>query len=184
MESVDDKAGRQPAFRQRGADDPRLARTHRRHRIEQMRHAGRAILDGLQDNGGCRFAVTDRNPRARRGQGANKACRNTFWRERDQGAAGTCQIAQALQVAWAGACDPIGPMNSRPPRTDEGAFQMQAEDVPRMKALLSAALGDWITRSSTPPPPATASLSITQRVGLSRAALRLREHYHRRRGTP
>jgi hypothetical protein len=69
-----------------------------------------------------------------------------------------------------------------------GTFWMPAEDVPRMKALLSAALGDWIPRSgSTGPPPSpapeAASPSITQRLGRSRAALRLRDLYHRR-GTP
>jgi hypothetical protein len=67
-----------------------------------------------------------------------------------------------------------------------GTFRMPVEDVPRMKALLSAALGDWLTQSGTPPPPPREpdSLSVTQRVGRSRAALRLRELYHRRRGTP
>jgi hypothetical protein len=66
-----------------------------------------------------------------------------------------------------------------------GTFRMPVEDVPRMKALLSAALGDWLTQSGTPPPPPREpdSLSVTQRVGRSRAALRLRELYHRRRGT-
>jgi hypothetical protein len=68
-----------------------------------------------------------------------------------------------------------------------GTFRMPVEDVPRLKALLSAALGDWITQSSTPPSPPpreAASPSITQRLGRSRAALRLRELYDRRRGTP
>jgi hypothetical protein len=68
-----------------------------------------------------------------------------------------------------------------------GTFQMPAQDLPRMKALLSAALSDWITQASSTPeqaPREAASLSITQRLRRSRAALRLRELQHRRRRTP
>ena len=64
MDSVDDEPGGQPAVRQRGADDSRLSRTHRRHCIEQVSHAGHAIVGGLRDNDSARLAVTDRNPHA------------------------------------------------------------------------------------------------------------------------
>jgi hypothetical protein len=67
-----------------------------------------------------------------------------------------------------------------------GTFRMPVQDVPRLNALLTAALGDWVMQVSSTPqqaPREAASLSITQRLGLSRAALRLRELQHRRRGT-
>jgi hypothetical protein len=59
-----------------------------------------------------------------------------------------------------------------------GTFRMPIQDVPRLSALLTAALGDWITQVSGTPQPASReaiSLSITQRLRLSRAALRLRQ---------
>jgi hypothetical protein len=66
-----------------------------------------------------------------------------------------------------------------------GTFRMRVQDVPRLSALPTAALGDWVAQVSTPQPaPREAtSLSIAQRLRLSRAALRLRERQHRRRGT-
>jgi hypothetical protein len=65
-----------------------------------------------------------------------------------------------------------------------GTFRMPVQDVPRLSGLLTAALGDWITQASGPPQPASreaASLPITRRLRLSRAALRLRQLQHRRR---
>ena len=41
-------------------------------------------------------ACADRNAHTRRGQGANKPCRNTFWRKRDHRLAGTRKFAQLL----------------------------------------------------------------------------------------
>ena len=73
MDSVDDETGRQPVLRQRRADDPRCARTQRRHGIEQMGDAGRAIRDGLHDDGGGRLAVADRNSHTRRGQASGQS---------------------------------------------------------------------------------------------------------------
>jgi hypothetical protein len=67
-----------------------------------------------------------------------------------------------------------------------GTFRMPVQDVPRLNALLTAALGEWVTQVSSTPQPAAGeatSLSIAQRLRLSRAALRLRELQHRRRGT-
>jgi hypothetical protein len=67
-----------------------------------------------------------------------------------------------------------------------GTVRMPVQDVPRLSALLTAALGDWVTQVSSTPQPAprqAISLSITQRLRLSRAALRLRQLQHRRRGT-
>ena len=65
-----------------------------------------------------------------------------------------------------------------------GSFRMPIQDVPRLSALLTAALGDWIIQVSGTPQPApreAISLSITQRLRLSRAALRLRQRQHQRR---
>jgi hypothetical protein len=63
-----------------------------------------------------------------------------------------------------------------------GTFRMPVQDVPRLSALLTAALGDWITRVSGTPQPApreAVGLSVTQRLRLSRAALRLRQRRRR-----
>ena len=84
MDPIDNETGRQPLIRQRRADDPRLTRAQRRHGIEQMGHAGRAIRDGLHDNGGGRLAVPDRNPHAGGRKRPDKARRNAFRRQRDQ----------------------------------------------------------------------------------------------------
>jgi hypothetical protein len=65
-----------------------------------------------------------------------------------------------------------------------GTFRMSVQDVPRLSALLTAALGDWITQVSSTPqqtPREATGLSITQRLRLSRAALRLRRLRHRRK---
>ena len=65
-----------------------------------------------------------------------------------------------------------------------GTFRMPVQDVPRLSGLLTAALGDWITQASGTPQPApgeATGLSITQRLRLSRAALRLRQLQHRRK---
>ena len=84
MDPVDDETGRQPALRQRRANDPRGTCTQRRHCIEQVGDAGCAIRDGLHDNGSGRLAMPDRNPHTRGGQGPDKARRNAFGRQRDQ----------------------------------------------------------------------------------------------------
>jgi hypothetical protein len=65
-----------------------------------------------------------------------------------------------------------------------GTFRMPVQDVPRLSALLTAALRDWVTQASGSPlqaPREATSLSITQRLRLSRAALRLRQLQRRRR---
>jgi hypothetical protein len=67
-----------------------------------------------------------------------------------------------------------------------GTFRMPVQDVPRLSALLTAALGDWITQVSGTPQPTpreaeAASLSITQRLRLSRPVLRLRRQQRQRR---
>jgi hypothetical protein len=38
------------------------------------------------------------------------------------------EFAQFLKVTRVRLFDPVGPMDTRTPRTDEGAFEMQAED--------------------------------------------------------
>jgi hypothetical protein len=60
-----------------------------------------------------------------------------------------------------------------------GTFHLPVGDVARLKGLLSAALGDRLTQASTPLPasPVAGSLSIPQRLRLSRAALRLRHRF-------
>jgi hypothetical protein len=63
-----------------------------------------------------------------------------------------------------------------------GTFRMPVQDVPRLSALLTAVLGDWVSQARASPqqPPREASrLSITQRLRLSRAALRLRQRRRR-----
>jgi hypothetical protein len=60
-----------------------------------------------------------------------------------------------------------------------GTFRMPVGDVARLKGLLSAALVDRLTQASTPQPAprAAESLSIAQRLRLSRPALRLRHRF-------
>ena len=65
-----------------------------------------------------------------------------------------------------------------------GTFRMPVQDVPRLSALLTAALGDWITQvsgTSQPAPREGPGLSITQRLRLSRPVLRLRRRQRQRR---
>jgi hypothetical protein len=77
-----------------------------------------------------------------------------------------------------------------------GTFRMPVQDVPRLSSLLAAALGDWVDQSGGAVPPAWAdpaagagpvagaggvSLSVQQRLRLSRPVLRLRGLQHRRR---
>jgi hypothetical protein len=58
-----------------------------------------------------------------------------------------------------------------------GTFRMPIQDAARLGGLLTAALGDWVTQASIPQPAprAAGSLSIMQRLRLSRGALRLRQ---------
>lgn len=89
-----------------------------------------------------------------------------------------------------------------------GTFRMSVQDVPRLSGLLAAALGDWVDQtgpvpgtSSTPGTggaPGTGgtggspsgmggdeySLSVQQRLRLSRPVLKLRGLQHRRRRPP
>jgi hypothetical protein len=60
-----------------------------------------------------------------------------------------------------------------------GTFQMPVGDVARLKGLLSAGLGDRLAQASTPQPAdrAPGSVSIAQRLRLSRTALRLRHRF-------
>jgi hypothetical protein len=62
-----------------------------------------------------------------------------------------------------------------------GTFQMPVGDVARLSGLLTAALGDRVIQASTPQPAprAAGSLSLAQRLRLSRAALRLRRRFKR-----
>jgi hypothetical protein len=84
-----------------------------------------------------------------------------------------------------------------------GTFRMPVQDIPRLSGLLAAALGDWVDQ--TGPLPATSgpgtggpravglgtsgqgaaggdqSLSVQQRLRLSRPVLKLRGLQHRRR---
>jgi hypothetical protein len=65
-----------------------------------------------------------------------------------------------------------------------GTFRMPVQDVPRLSALLTAALGDWIAPAHGSPrqaPREATSLSIPQRLRLSRAVLRLRQRQRQRR---
>jgi hypothetical protein len=65
-----------------------------------------------------------------------------------------------------------------------GTFRMPVQDVPRLSALLTAALGDWVIQAGGTPqqaPHEATGLSIARRLRLSRAALRLRQLQHRRR---
>ena len=128
MDPVDDETNRQLLLRQRYSDDSRIARTQRRHGVKQMCHTGCAIRDSLHDNRSGRFAVANRNPHARGGKRPNKACRYTLRRQRDDRPADTAKLTQVLKIARTGLCDTIRPMNTRPPRADERAFKMQAED--------------------------------------------------------
>ena len=65
-----------------------------------------------------------------------------------------------------------------------GTFRMPVQDVPRLCALLTAALGDWVIQahgSAQQAPREAVSLSISQRLRLSRTALRLRQRQRQRR---
>jgi hypothetical protein len=65
-----------------------------------------------------------------------------------------------------------------------GTFRMPVQDVPRLSSLLTAALDDWVTHAGgtlQPAPREVTSLSITQRLRLSRAALRLRQLQRQRK---
>jgi len=68
-----------------------------------------------------------------------------------------------------------------------GTFRMPIQDAPRLSGLLAAALDDWVTQvssSSAQPPAGTAtSLSIRQRLRLSRAFLKLRRLQHKLKPT-
>jgi hypothetical protein len=59
-----------------------------------------------------------------------------------------------------------------------GTFRMPVQDVPRLTGLLAAALGDWVDQVGGDSRPTTgaagSSLSVQQRLKLSRAMLRLR----------
>jgi hypothetical protein len=64
-----------------------------------------------------------------------------------------------------------------------GTFRMPVQDAPRLSALLTAALGDWVGQAHASPqqaPGEASSLSIAQRLRLSRAALRLRQRQRQR----
>jgi hypothetical protein len=60
-----------------------------------------------------------------------------------------------------------------------GTFRMPVQEVARLSGLLTAALGDRVTQASTPQPAprAAGSLSVAQRLRLSRAALLLRHRF-------
>jgi hypothetical protein len=62
-----------------------------------------------------------------------------------------------------------------------GTFQLPVGDVARLSGMLTAALGDQVAQASAPQPAhrAAGSLSIAQRLRLSRAALRLRHRFRR-----
>jgi hypothetical protein len=74
-----------------------------------------------------------------------------------------------------------------------GTFRMSVQDIPRLSGLLAAALGDWVDQAGPVPgtsDPATtspgrgggeSSLSVQQRLRLSRPVLKLRGLQHRRR---
>jgi hypothetical protein len=65
-----------------------------------------------------------------------------------------------------------------------GTFWMPVQDVPRLSALLTAALGDRVIEAGGTPqqaPHEATGLSIARRLRLSRAALRLRQRQHGRR---
>ena len=71
-----------------------------------------------------------------------------------------------------------------------GTFRMPVQDVPRLSGLLAAALGDWVDQSGgavalagTGPAAGAGgvSLSVPQRLRLSRPVLRLRGLQRRRR---
>jgi hypothetical protein len=66
-----------------------------------------------------------------------------------------------------------------------GTFRMPVQDLPRLSGLLAAALGDHLTPATGSAPPRFAgeppSLSMQQRLRLSRPVLRLRRLQRRRR---
>ena len=84
-----------------------------------------------------------------------------------------------------------------------GTFRMSVQDVPRLSGLLAAALGDWVDQTGPVPGASSAfgtsggpgtggggakagsgseySLSVQQRLRLSRPVLKLRGLQHRRR---
>jgi hypothetical protein len=75
-----------------------------------------------------------------------------------------------------------------------GTFRMSVQDIPRLSGLLAAALSDWVDDQTGPLPGASGpgasgpgagggdqSLSVPQRLRLSRPVLRLRGLQHRRR---
>jgi hypothetical protein len=62
-----------------------------------------------------------------------------------------------------------------------GTFRMSVQDVPRLSGLLAAALGDWVGQTGPVPETSGYSLSVQQRLRLSRPVLKLRGLQHRRR---
>jgi hypothetical protein len=149
---------------------------------------------GLESNG------ESAHPRAVENTGALSARRDMFLDERGAG----------LRVTWHPERDLVVLSVWHDERC-VGTFRMPVQDVPRLSTLLAAALGDWVDQSGRPVPSAWAgpalgtrtgpaaaarpaagagpaaaraggtSLSVPQRLRLSRPVLRLRGLQHRRR---
>jgi hypothetical protein len=154
-----------------------------------VRVARRPAGGGLESNG------ESAHPRAVENTGALSARRDLFLDERGAG----------LRVTWHPERDLVVLSVWHDERC-VGTFRMPVQDVPRLSGLLAAALGDWVDQSGGPVPSAWAgpapgtragpaagadpaagagaggtSLSVPQRLRLSRPVLRLRGLQHRRR---
>ena len=129
MDSINDETGRQSVLRQCCTNNSGFARAQRRHGIEKMSNAGCTVRDSLHDSGRRCLAVPDRDPHTRHGHSADEACRNTLRRQRDHRLTGASEFTQLLKVAGDRLCNSIGPMNSRTPRADERAFEVQPDDT-------------------------------------------------------
>jgi hypothetical protein len=150
-----------------------------------VRVARRPAGGGLESNG------ESAHPRAVENTGALSARRDLFLDERGAG----------LRVTWHPERDLVVLSVWHDERC-VGTFRMPVQDVPRLSGLLAAALGDWVDQSGSPVPSAWAgpapgtragpaagagagaggtSLSVPQRLRLSRPVLRLRGLQHRRR---
>jgi hypothetical protein len=150
-------------------------------RGSSVRVARRPAGGGLESNG------ESAHPRAVENTGALSARRDLFLDERGAG----------LRVTWHPERDLVVLSVWHDERC-VGSFRMPVQDVPRLSGLLAAALGDWVDQSGGPVPSAWAgpalgtragpaagaggtSLSVPQRLRLSRPVLRLRGLQHRRR---
>ena len=129
MDAVDDETGGQPALRQRRADDPGARALNGGMALNRwvtpVAPSATACITTAADASLCPIETRTPAEASVRTKPAGTHSGASVTND----AAGAGEFAQFLEVARAGLRDPIGPMDTRTLRTDEGAFQMQAEDA-------------------------------------------------------